>query len=251
VAYLETLGRARELAWPDGDRLARDAAGEDRWALMSLNAPDLNAHPARARPFVDLLPDIGQAAPPATGRRLWNANCAGCHGVDGRGNGPAARWLEPAPSDLTARTFSRNHVANILWHGVHNTAMPAWRDHSPQARAALVEIVQSFSVPPRTPASSAQELALGRRVYADNCVECHGDDGGGDGFAADQFPVQPTNFQAERPTVNESIRVLQRGVPGTSMARWSDRLDDDEIDAVARYVYQLFRGESEVGDADR
>lgn len=35
------------------------------------------------------------------GRRLFAANCASCHGADGRGDGPLAKTLNPPPTDLT------------------------------------------------------------------------------------------------------------------------------------------------------
>lgn len=38
---------------------------------------------------------------PSEGRALFIENCAACHGVDARGNGPMAASLDPAPADLT------------------------------------------------------------------------------------------------------------------------------------------------------
>jgi mono/diheme cytochrome c family protein len=35
------------------------------------------------------------------GKVLFERNCASCHGATGRGNGPAAKGLNPAPADLT------------------------------------------------------------------------------------------------------------------------------------------------------
>ena len=52
IAYLETLGHARELAFPEGDTLARAALAGDEWAQMSFDAPSLNAHPARTLPHL-------------------------------------------------------------------------------------------------------------------------------------------------------------------------------------------------------
>lgn len=40
-------------------------------------------------------------APEVTGRALYTDYCAGCHGADGRGTGPAAAGLRRHPADLT------------------------------------------------------------------------------------------------------------------------------------------------------
>jgi mono/diheme cytochrome c family protein len=35
------------------------------------------------------------------GADLYRRYCASCHGPNGAGDGPAAKWLEPRPADLT------------------------------------------------------------------------------------------------------------------------------------------------------
>jgi mono/diheme cytochrome c family protein len=37
----------------------------------------------------------------ASGKEMFDAYCASCHGVDGKGNGPAAPALKKQPGDLT------------------------------------------------------------------------------------------------------------------------------------------------------
>ena len=240
VAYLDALGRARELAWPEGDQAARAAVGDDKWALMSLDAPALNAHPGRSRP-------LGDAPAPADsgsidGGAVWQANCSGCHGVNGAGDGPAATWLEPAPTNLTAREYTTERLHDILWNGVEGTAMPAWRDLSAETRSALAETIGEFSAVPAVTPVSDNVVSAGGAIYATHCAECHGDAGDGNGFAAGELPVRPTDFRGERPSLDESLRILREGVKGTSMAPWTDRLSDDEIVAVAHYVRQFFDG---------
>lgn len=52
--------------------------------------------------FLLLAPACGQQADvPPTGRLTYLSRCASCHGEDGRGNGPVAATLDPAPADLT------------------------------------------------------------------------------------------------------------------------------------------------------
>ena len=42
-----------------------------------------------------------QYTSPASGKEMYNAYCASCHGTDGKGNGPAATAMKTAPTDLT------------------------------------------------------------------------------------------------------------------------------------------------------
>jgi|SRR5581483_4269506 len=45
--------------------------------------------------------DAAKASNPTSGEDLYRSYCASCHGVDGRGHGPAADALKTAPTDLT------------------------------------------------------------------------------------------------------------------------------------------------------
>ncbi len=55
---------------------------------------------------------IKKGPPPATsptsGREMYIAYCAACHGVDGKGDGPVALSLKTAPADLTRLTAKNN-----------------------------------------------------------------------------------------------------------------------------------------------
>lgn len=77
------------------------------------------------------------ATSPASGPEMYKAYCAVCHGIDGKGNGPAASALKAAPTDLTQLTknnagkFPDLKVAstirgegNIAAHGTPE--MPVW-----------------------------------------------------------------------------------------------------------------------------
>lgn len=62
------------------------------WGVVVASLAALAAGPAAAEN-----PSPGAAA----GRVLFQAYCASCHGVSGRGDGPVARVLNPPPADLT------------------------------------------------------------------------------------------------------------------------------------------------------
>ncbi|MBT3529577.1 MAG: c-type cytochrome [Gammaproteobacteria bacterium] len=249
VAYLDSLGRDRELAWPEGDQIAK-AGTDDERALMSFNAEELNAHPGRTRPRGEA-PDFGAASAAVSGEELWQNNCSGCHGEQGRGDGPAAAWLEPAPVDLSKHRYQADLLADILWNGVHGTSMPAWRDLPLSDLSALVSVIQSYSEVDPT-SGIPQQLPLGEEVYASNCAECHGDNGDGNGFAADSLPIpiSPSDFTREQLSEAESLRILQNGIEGTSMVPWGDRLGEGEMVAVVHYIRSLFGSGENSGAAN-
>lgn len=249
IAYIETLGQARELAWPEGDAAGKLALPDDTWAQMSFDAPELNAHPARTRRRGGA-PDIKPINDPAKAEVLWRENCASCHGVDGKGDGPAAQYLTPAPINLTQREYRSELLADILWNGVYGSSMPGWRDHSLENLAALVTWVNGLSeLDSDLQTASAAQLRRGEVVYRNNCTECHGTSGEGDGFAVINLPIPipPTNFTQERLSLAESLRVLQNGVAGTSMAPWGDRLTEADMVAVSHYLRSLYQAESGAG----
>jgi mono/diheme cytochrome c family protein len=74
---------------------------------------------------------------PTSGKQMFTSYCAPCHGVDGRGHGPAAVALKVQPTDLTGLNqknhgkFPDTHIVSVLQFGAavpaHGTAeMPVW-----------------------------------------------------------------------------------------------------------------------------
>ena len=252
VAYLDTLGRARELAGPEGEARAREACHcpDDEMAQMAFTAP-LNGSAARTRrtheaPALPLVNDL------ARGQQLFARHCAACHGPTGEGDGPGAAALLPAPSNLAAHDYSLARLSDVLWNGVDGTAMPAWRAHPAEDRAAIAQAVRALRASDvAEPDLPVHLLELGQRVYAANCQQCHGERGDGAGTAAESLPVAPASFRRQRPTLPESLRVLRNGIEGTSMAPWTSRLADAELVAVAHYVRSFYAGVVAPGDTGR
>jgi high-affinity iron transporter len=120
--------------------------------------------------------------------------------------------------------------------------MQAWRDQSLADVAALADAVLGFDASAPDTTVAPDELALGARIYAANCVQCHGTDGDGRGIAAAELRIAPTDFREQRPSLALAVRALAMGVEGTQMAPWNDRLSGEEQRAVAHYVRSLFEG---------
>lgn len=242
VAYLNTLGTARELAGPEGEARARQACNcaDDEMAQMAFDGP-LNAHPARAR-RADNAPALPAGGGVARGQQLYAVHCAACHGSRGEGDGPGAAGLLPAPANLAEHDYAPERIAGALWNGVAGTAMPAWRDRSLDDLGALVEAVRALSATGSDPSLPGNLMELGQRAYKDNCVQCHGERGDGRGPAGAELPIAPADLTLQRPTLARTLETLRGGIPGTPMAPWTSRLTDAEIIAVAQYARSLYTG---------
>ncbi len=71
------------------------------------------------------------SADAARGRALFSTHCAGCHGPDGRGDGPASAGLVPPPANFTdgfhARYYSDAGRMEIIREGSPGTAMAPFK----------------------------------------------------------------------------------------------------------------------------
>lgn len=74
---------------------------------------------------------------PDSGKDMYKAYCASCHGLDAKGNGPAASALKAPLPDLTMLSknnggkFPANHIASVIQGDVNSPAhgsvdMPVW-----------------------------------------------------------------------------------------------------------------------------
>ncbi len=96
------------------------------------------------------------------GKTLYAQRCAACHGAEGRGDGPAARGLEPAPSNFhdAERMAQRSAYGlyNTITLGVEGTSMAAFRQLSEDERWALAFYVSVMGV-------SEERLMAGERLW--------------------------------------------------------------------------------------
>jgi cytochrome c oxidase cbb3-type subunit II len=241
LAYIESLGRDRALAGREGEAHARQACNcSGDIGQLAFASPVLNANPATTRRQGDH-PQLAVVQPTDVGRHFYVHNCAGCHGAGGEGDGPGAAGLHPKPPNLTEHEYTQDRLGFALWNGIAGTSMPAWRDQSVADLSAVAAVVRGFYSAGREPELPAGVLDLGAQVYKDHCAQCHGDNGGGDGSAAGQFPIAPTDFRAVRPSLAASLRALRNGVEGTPMAPWNTRLSEAELSAVAYYVRGFYQ----------
>lgn len=216
------------------------------------------------------------AAQEADGAALYDQWCAGCHGVEGDGEGVAAGTMLPRPRDFTTGLYQVRTTANgelptdadllrMIDEGMPGTAMPGWADVLSRAqRDALVEHLKSFSrffansPPPEpmeidgAPSASEERLARGQEVYElIECNRCHGEAGRGDGPSAPTLENDYGHPTAAADltegwlfnggmSVEEIYTRLRSGLDGTPMPSFSDLVDAGVISAEDLWSLALY-----------
>ena len=68
------------------------------------------------------------------GQIVYTQQCASCHGQEGKGDGSAARFLDPKPRDFTAAEWEHagegtvEAIAAVVTNGIDDTAMTPFSD---------------------------------------------------------------------------------------------------------------------------
>ncbi|MFQ5847033.1 MAG: c-type cytochrome [Candidatus Methylomirabilales bacterium] len=215
-------------------------------------------------------PARAQGQPPE-GKALYDRYCAGCHGQEGRGDGPAADLLSPRPRDFTTGVFkirtttsgevpTDEDLFRTITRGMPGSAMPGWEKLSEAERWELVRYIKSFSelfeeeLPPERASLgspipfSEQAVSKGGEIYRKmKCWECHGEEGRGDGPSAPtlkddwEVPIRPGNLTRRRSYrggsgVEDIYRAFTTGLDGTPMPSFEDSLSEEERWQLAYYV---------------
>jgi cytochrome c oxidase cbb3-type subunit I/II len=253
LAYLQVLGRAREVSGFDRQPLTSHATSGTSDMAMA-GEPSARATPptvpiAMIGGYSLSAPVLHPASDPADlreevsrGGALFAANCASCHGPSALGDGEASASLLPKPANLTAARFSDERLSSVLWNGIAGSSMPPWRQLPAEDLCALISYVQSLRVP-SAPSTSQKTASVdqGKALFAANCASCHGDRGSGNGPTAGALAPPPTNFGLKEPTQRRALEVLENGVPGTAMPPWKSQLDVEQRHALAEFVRSLYR----------
>lgn len=204
-------------------------------------------------------PAVAQETHP--GKAPYDRWCAGCHGVEGDGNGSSAPYMLPRPRDFTTGQYqirstpsgalpTDEDILRVIDEGIPGTTMPGWSDLlGGEERRHLVDYLKTFSAfferldPPEPvtisspPDVSEEGLAEGREIYEKiECFKCHGRAGRGDGQSAptledDQgFPIRARDLTRNwlfdgGGSVEEIYKRLLTGLNGTPMPANADLID--------------------------
>jgi len=104
--------------------------------------------------------------------------------------------------------------------------------------------VKSADMSAALPDNLQGNAETGHALYLQNCVQCHGIEGDGEGPRAYFIFPRPRNFKREnsrkrfnRPTLYQSIA---KGKLGTEMPAWDTVLTPQQIADISEYVFQSF-----------
>lgn len=107
IAYLDTIGAKRKApSWVNAPQELRDEYNRIKAAV-----------------------DVNSPAAASAGRGIYMQNCAQCHGVQGKGNGPVSATMLKKPANFTRPFYSQ--YSDDMWYyrtkeGVPGTRMPKW-----------------------------------------------------------------------------------------------------------------------------
>jgi len=128
----------RSVSYPRGGYSNKDVVNPDDAEPLSFERDDEVASDradaiSSATPFArhEIAPKVdGLTSQQQLGEKIFQANCAFCHGATGTGRNWIGSFLQPPPRDLTdaEAMAGMNHqrLTTVITNGLSDTTMPAW-----------------------------------------------------------------------------------------------------------------------------
>jgi len=210
------------------------------------------------------------------GRETYYQNCFYCHGDLLDGAGHFADGFNPLPANFQdVGTIAQLQEAFLFWRittggpGLPkegtpwNSAMPVWHEMLDEARIwnTIIFLYDYVGQVPRIwdpeiskVVTGMKEKVVARRaqldgkgIYKDRCEVCHGEEGLGDGPAADMLYPRPRDFSlglfkyktspgSLPPKDADLFSIIKNGLPGTGMPGWKTLLTDKQIESLVPVI---------------
>jgi len=178
----------------------------------------------------------------ARGKTVFGDNCAPCHGSGAAGakgfpNLNDDDWLWGGSLDQVMQTIrfgarsgnAKGHEGQMLAFGKDGMLKP-------EQIVTVANYVRSLSHLPTAPGYNAAE---GAKIFAENCVACHGENGKGNPeVGSKDLTANIWLYGGDEATLIETITNGRGGV----MPAWDGRLDPVTLKAMAVYVHSLGGG---------
>jgi copper transport protein len=113
----------------------------------------------------------------------------------------------------------------VLFYGAHS-----------HEDSALASVPETNPYPPDN-----QSLEVGRQLYTEHCVSCHGVAGHGDGPEAETLIPKPADLATHVPlhTDGQIFYFITNGFPGTAMPAWGNTLTEEQRWHLVNYLRTL------------
>ena len=210
----------------------------------------------------------------ATGKAIFDAACATCHGRRGDGAGYEAKRFAQRPTDFTKGVYKlRSTIGRVpqpgdiersIRDGMPGTEMVPFRGVLSEASiAAVTAYIRSLgptpaedaiadaakkrvAVPAQRPfPRSAETIAKGKSLYTERCQECHGERGEGSATEKDDWGYRVVMMDFRRgffkvgTTDQDLFRAVMTGMNGTSMGNYGGDISDEDAWNVVDYIRSL------------
>jgi cytochrome c oxidase cbb3-type subunit III len=237
-------------AWP---LISNSTQGLFGWHSRAAIVEDLAALKATRGPMMDKLASasVQEIAADqqlsdfarAVGRVAFADNCAPCHGSGGAGgkgypNLNDDDWLWGGKLSDIEQTV--RYGARFGDDNGHQGQMPAFgRDGilKPEQISTVADYVRSLS---GLPTERGADLAGGKKIFADNCATCHGEDAKGNReVGSANLTDKIWLYGSDKDTI---VQTLTNGRGGV-MPAWGKRLDEPTLKSLVVYVWSFGGGE--------
>ncbi len=217
------------------------------------------------------LPETPEAV--TAGKKVYEKRCWYCHGIEGRGDGPAAVTMFPKPRNFTRNEYKVRSTAfgsvptdedlfRIITSGIEGTAMPFWSTISETERWQVLYYVKTFNdqfkkdappkvIPVGSVPSTPESIQRGQELFKEmKCFECHGEDGRGNGPLTVALQTEWNmpyrardlakgwNFKGGN-AIEDIYRTISTGFNETPMGSYLEKLSEEDRWHVAHYVKSL------------
>jgi mono/diheme cytochrome c family protein len=206
------------------------------------------------------------------GKAVYEKHCSLCHGDNGDGRSIRSVDMQVKPRDLSSGNYryrstpagslpTDEDIYLTISRGIRGTGMLPWFGLSSEDKWAVTYFIKTFSerfasestspiAVPELPDAVTGLVDRGKTLFErENCWECHGRQGRGDGPLSDALKddrgitVKLRSFASEPLKRGSEIRdiyiSITAGFDGTPMASYGDAIPDEDILALSAYVNSI------------
>jgi cytochrome c oxidase cbb3-type subunit 3 len=180
----------------------------------------------------------------ALGKAAFGTNCSPCHGQGAQG----AKGYPNLNDDQWLWGGSLEQIYQTIQYGIRNAdpqsrqgAMPAFGRDGVIPKADIPDIAAYVMTLSGAKPEGKADLAKGKKLFAENCAACHGDEGKGNQElgAPNLTSSAAWLYGHDEKTIIETITNGRGGV----MPGWAGRLEPATVKALAVYVHSLGGGQ--------